>query len=341
MFFIKPLFTVCYMNIAVDIMGGDFSPAEQVRGAVRAVREKGVAITLIGDENAARKELDALGYSENNIKIVAADEVISNDEEPAVAVRKKKNSSVVLAAKEVSEGRADALVSCGNTGAVLASGILVIGRMKGILRPALAPVIPTLQEPTLLLDCGANADCKSANLAQFAMMGSIYMSEVLDRKNPKVALANIGSEPHKGNELTKASYELISGMNLNFAGNIEGREMLDGDVDVIVADGFTGNMILKLTEGVSAQMLHMIKDMMLSNAKTKFAALMLKDEFKNLKKRMDYEEYGGALLLGCKAPVIKCHGASKEKAVYYGIMQAKKCIESGMLGKIENAILQM
>lgn len=327
-----------YMNIVVDVMGGDFSPEAQVKGAVRAAKELGCEITLVGDENAIKEQLAGLESVSENIKIIHAADVITNNEEPAVAVRKKKESSIVVAAKTVAEGAGDAVVSCGSTGAVLASGILVIGRMKGINRPALAPVVPTLKEPALLLDCGANADCKPQNLAQFAMMGSIYMENVLGRKNPKVALANIGAEPHKGNELAKSAYELLSELDINFTGNVEGREMFDGNTDVVVSDGFTGNMILKLTEGVSAQTLHLVKEMLMANTKTKLAALMLKDEIKNLKKRMDYEEYGGALLLGCKAPVIKCHGASKEKAVYYGIVQAVRCIESGMLSKIESSI---
>ncbi len=329
------------MNIVLDVMGGDFSPAEQVKGAVRAANELECSITLVGDEKLINEQLKLLEVKKGNIKIINASEVITNDEEPAIAIRRKKDASIVVAAKEVSGGNGDALVACGSTGAVLASGILLIGRMKGIIRPALAPVVPTMKKPALLLDCGANADCKPQNLAQFAMMGSIYMENVLGRKNPKVALANIGAEAHKGNELVKKAYEEIKELDINFTGNVEGREMFDGNTDVVVADGFTGNMILKLTEGVSMQTMNLVRDMLLSNIKTKLAALLIKGEIKNLKKRMDYEEHGGALLLGCKAPVIKCHGASKEKAVYYAILQAKKCIESGMLAKIEENIKEM
>ncbi len=325
------------LNIILDVMGGDYSPREQVLGAMRAASEGDFTVTLVGDSELINKELE--GYEKDNIKVIHADSVITNDEEPALAVRRKKDSSVVIAAKEVSEGRGDALVSCGSTGAVLSAGILIIGRVKGVLRPALAPVIPTRKEPVLLLDCGANADCKPENLVQFAKMGSIYMKDVLKRDNPRVCLANIGAEEHKGNSLMKESYGLLKESSVNFIGNIEGRDMLNGDCDVVVADGFTGNIILKLTEGVTSHMVSMIKNMLMSSIKTKLAAVMIKNNLKEFKKSMDYEEYGGALLLGVKAPVIKCHGASKEKSVYYGIMQAAKCIESGMVETISKSII--
>lgn len=328
------------MNIVVDAMGGDFSPAEQVRACVKAVKEFDIHISIVGKSEVIKKELDGKEYDKKRITVVDAKEVITNDEEPAHAVRRKKDSSIVVAARLAAE-QGDALVSCGSTGAVLASGVLIIGRMKGVNRPALAPVIPTVKQPALLLDCGANADCKSENLKQFAVMGSVYMQNVLGRKNPKVALANIGAEEHKGNELTKNAYPLLKEANINFVGNVEGREMFSGDTDVIVTDGFTGNMILKLTEGLSGQLIDMIKGVFLKNTKTKLAAAMVKDELKTFKKHMDYNEYGGALLLGCKAPVIKCHGASRESSVYYAIVQAKKCVESKMLEKISENLSDM
>lgn len=325
------------MNIAVDAMGGDFSPAEQVKACVRAADELDVDITIVGKSELIEQELEKCQYNKERISVADASEVITNNEDPAHAVRRKKDSSTVVAANLVKQG-CDALVSCGSTGAVLASGVLIIGRMQGVKRPALAPVIPTAKEPALLLDCGANADCKSENLKQFAVMGSVYMQNVLGRENPKVALANIGEEEHKGNELTKNAYPLLKQCaeecGLNFVGNVEGRNMFSGDCDVIVTDGFTGNMILKLTEGLSGQLIDMIKGVFLKNTKTKLAAAMVKDELKAFKKHMDYNEYGGALLLGCKAPVIKCHGASRESSVYYAIVQAKKCVETKMLDKI-------
>ncbi len=328
------------MNIVVDVMGGDFSPHEQIMASVRAANDFDTDITLVGDKNIIDKELKEAGYSGDRIKTADAAEVITNNEEPALAVRRKKNSSVVVAAK-IAASEGDALVSCGNTGAVLAAGVLIIGRMKNVMRPALAPLLPTVKKPVLLLDCGANADCKSENLKQFAVMGSAYMQCVMERENPRVSLANIGAEEHKGNELAKSAYQLLKQSSLNFTGNIEGREMFAGDTDVIVSDGFTGNMILKLTEGLSEQLIGMIKDVFMTNPKTMLAAAMVKSELKEFKKRMDYNEYGGALLLGCKRPVIKCHGASKESSVYHAIAQAKKCVESKMLEKIETGLSDM
>lgn len=327
------------MNIVFDAMGGDFSPIEQVRGCVKAARELDCDITIVGDKDAIEKELEAIGGVHDRIKVVGTQDVISNDEEPAIAVRKKKNSSIVVAAQLVADGEGDALISTGSTGATLAAGIFIIGRMKGVKRPCLAPVLPTMKEPVLLADCGANADCKPEYLVQFASMASIYMKDVLGRNNPRVALANIGSEPHKGNELAKKAYELLSELPINFVGNVEGRDLLEGDVDVIVTDGFTGNMILKLTEGLSHQLMGKIKGIMMGSLKNKLAAAVLKKDMYKLKKQMDYQSYGGALLLGCKAPVIKCHGSSKKESVFCAVEQAKKCVESKMLDKIQESIL--
>ncbi len=322
-------------------MGGDYSPQEQVRACVRAAKQLDIDVTIVGDSELIEKELESLGEKCERVKVVGASCVISNDEEPANAIRKKKDSSLVVAAKLVADGEGDALISCGSTGALLAAGIFVVGRMDGVKRPCLAPVLPTMKETMLLADCGANADCKPEYLAQFAIMASIYMKDVLKRKNPKVALANIGSEPHKGSDLAKKAYEQISKLPINFIGNIEGRYLFDGDADVIVTDGFTGNMILKLTEGLSHQLFGKVKSVFMGSLKNKLAAAILKKDMYKVKDQMDYQRYGGALLLGTKAPVIKCHGSAKEMSAFCAIEQAKNCVESKMLEKIQESILQI
>ncbi len=329
------------MKIIVDAMGGDFSPTAQVEGSVRAANELGVDIVLVGDVAKISHELGRLGYSGDKISVREASEVITNDDEPSKAIRRKKDSSIVVAANMLKNGDGDGLVSTGATGGVLAAGLLIVGRIDGVIRPALAPVLPTDKGPALLVDAGANADCKAANLMQFGIMGSVYANGVLGKENARVAIVNIGAEEHKGNELTKEAYELLKKAPVNFVGNIEGREIMDGAADVIVCDGFVGNVILKLTEGLAATLLRNIKGMLMKNFATKLGALTLKGQFKEFKKKMDYTEYGGALLLGLKYPVVKGHGSSDAKAVFSAIRQAEKFVSAGVVEKIKNDLKKM
>ncbi len=329
------------MKIIVDAMGGDFAPYPQIEGSVRASEELGVEIVLVGKRELIQEKLDEMGYAGDKISIRDASEVIENDDEPARAIRRKKDSSIVVAANMLKNGEGDALVSTGATGGVLAAGLLIVGRIDGVLRPALAPTLPTDKGAALLLDSGANADCKAANLAQFGIMGSVYANNVLGKENARVAIVNIGAEEHKGNELTREAYELLRKAPINFVGNIEGREIMDGDADVIVCDGFVGNVILKLTEGLAKTLMRNIKSMFMKNFLTKMCALVLKGEFSAFKKRMDYSEYGGALLLGLKYPVIKGHGASDAKAVYSAIKQAEKIVSTNVVDKIKDGLKKM
>ncbi len=329
------------MKIIVDAMGGDFAPGPQVEGSVRAARELGVEIVLVGKQDVLQKKLQELGYSEGKITIRDAADIITNDDEPAKALRRKKDASIVVAANMLKNGEGDGLVSTGATGGVLAAGLLIVGRIEGVLRPALAPVLPTDTGPALLVDGGANADCKAANLLQFGIMGSAYAGKVLGKENAKVALVNIGAEEHKGNDVTRAAYEMLKKAPINFTGNIEGREIMDGAADVIVCDGFVGNVILKLTEGLAATLLRNIKNMFLKNFATKLCALGMKGPFSEFKKKMDYTEYGGALLLGLKHPVIKGHGSSDAKAVYSAIRQAKKFVSAGVVEQIKEDLEKM
>lgn len=329
------------MKIIVDAMGGDFSPTAQVEGSIRAAEELDIEIVLVGDAEAVSRELGKAGYEGDKISVCNASEVITNDDEPAKAIRRKKDASIVVAANMLKNGEGDGLVSTGSTGGVLAAGLLIVGRIDGVSRPAIAPVLPTDKGPALLLDAGANADCRAEHLLQFGIMGSVYANNVLGKENARVALVNIGAEEHKGNELTKQAYNLLKKANINFTGNIEGREIMDGAADVIVCDGFVGNVILKLTEGLASTLLRNIKGMLMKNLATKMCALTLKGPFKEFKKKMDYAEHGGALLLGLKHPVIKGHGSSDAKAVFSAIRQAKRFVESNVVDKIKCDIKKM
>lgn len=323
------------MKIVVDAMGGDFGVVSNVKGAIDATTELGVQVILVGDEVAIKEELDKHGYKGADIEIVDAKEVITNEDKPAKAIRRKKNSSIVVGMGLIKEGKADAIVSAGNTGAVLAGGLFIVGRIKGIDRPALAPFYPSRNKPSVLLDAGANADCKPRYLQQFAIMGSIYANKILGVESPKVGIVNIGAEKGKGNELVKESYELLENTNLNFVGNIEAREVPEGIVDVVVCDGFVGNTILKLSEGLAKTLFTQMKEVFMSSVINKLGALMLKSGFKQLKAKLDYSEYGGALLIGLKSPVIKAHGSSDSKAIKNAIRQAKNIVATDVVEKIK------
>ncbi len=322
------------MKIAIDAMGGDNAPEQVVKGAELAAGEfPGLEILLVG------KETDISSYlSKDNpaISILHTDEVIEGEDEPVRAVRRKKNASMVLAAREVAEGRADACISAGNTGALMTAGLFVVGRIKGIDRPALAPTLPTVDgKGFLLLDAGANVDAKPEHLLQFAIMGSIYTEKVRGIANPTVGLMNIGTEEKKGNELSRQTFELLKKADVNFIGNIESRDLLTGAADVVVCDGFTGNIALKTIEGTAMAIFSMLKEELTASLKSKAAAAMLRPQFKKLKGKLDYSEYGGAGLFGLKAPVIKAHGSSDATAILNAIRQAKNMADEKVAGHIE------
>jgi phosphate acyltransferase len=324
------------MKIAIDAMGGDHAPKEIVLGALKAIDTySDVEITLVGDENKINPYLK----DRNRISIIHTEEVITGTDEPVRAVRRKKNASMVLAAKEVAEGRADACISAGNTGALMAAGLFIVGRIEGIERPALSPTLPTIGgEGFVLLDVGANADAKPEHLVQYALMGSIYSQKVRGIDHPRVGLLNIGTEANKGNELTKHTYEMLKKADVNFIGNIEARDLLNGVADVAVTDGFTGNMVLKTIEGTALSIFKMLKSALMSNLKSKLAAAVLKPNLLKLKTQMDYSEYGGAGLFGLKAPVIKAHGSSDAKAIFSAIRQTREMIEHQVIGTIQGAV---
>jgi len=323
------------MRIAVDAMGGDNAPVEVVKGCIRALeRDKRLRLIIVGKEENIR---DVLGGGQTErISIVNAAQVISAEDAPVEAIRKKKDSSMVVGMDLVKRKEAGAFISAGNTGALLAGALFRIGRIKGIDRPALAPVLPTLRGGAMLIDAGANAECKPVNLLQFGMMGSAYMKGVLGVQNPRVALVNIGTEQGKGNALTKEAYALLEKSALNFIGNIEARSIPEGAADVLVCDGFVGNVILKLTEGLAMSLFSQLKAEFTANAASKLAAAVLKPGLKKLKDRMDYKQYGGAPLLGIAGGCIKAHGSSDALAIENAIMQAARFIEN----KVEQTITE-
>ncbi|AJD90963.1 phosphate acyltransferase [Jeotgalibacillus malaysiensis] len=326
------------MIIAVDAMGGDHAPGEIVKGAVKAAAENpSLTIKLYGDE----KQIQPLLNQQKNIEVIHTDEVILSTDEPVRAVRRKKNASMVLMAQAVKDQEADACVSAGNTGALMAAGLFVVGRIKGIDRPALSPTLPTIDgQGFVMLDLGANADAKPEHILQYAVMGSIYAEQVRGIKNPTVGLLNIGTEEGKGNELTKQAYALLEQSGLNFVGNVESRDLLNGVSDVVVTDGFTGNMVLKTIEGTAQALFGMLKETFTSSLKTKLAAGLVKSDLRALKGKLDYTEYGGAGLFGLNAPVIKAHGSSNETAVYNAIKQAHTMAENDVSGKISASLNQ-
>ena len=323
------------MRVIIDGMGGDNAPSEIVRGAIDALKEYDIDLLIVGKEDLIRAELKKYDYKKEKVEILHADEVISNEEDPAFAIRRKKNSSLVVGMKALTEGKGDVIVSAGSTGAILAGGLFIVKRIKGIQRAALTSVYPTINGLSLLVDAGANTDSKPEYLQQFALMGSIYMEKVMGIDNPKVGLANIGTEEGKGNELAKTTYDLLKESNINFIGNVEGRDIPYGAADVIVADGFVGNMILKVTEGVALSLFGQLKDVFLKNTKNKIGALLLKSSLKELKSKIDYREYGGAPLLGTKQPIIKAHGSSDAYAIKNAIRQGINFVERDVIKTIE------
>jgi len=323
------------MVVVVDGMGGDFSPNAVVEGCIAAIKEYDIDILITGPEDLIREELKKYTYDCNKIKIVDAKEVISTSEHPVMAIKRKKDSSLVKALNLVKSGDADAIISAGSTGAFLAGCTLIVGRIKGIDRPALAPVVPGKKRPFMIIDCGANAECKPHYLLQFGLMGKIYFENILKVDNPSVGLVNIGTEEEKGNELTKSAHKLLKEANLNFVGNVEAREIPSGDVNVLVCDGFTGNVILKLYEGTVANIFGLLKMRIMGSFKTRFGGMLLKPVFKKFKKDFDYKEYGGAAFLGVNGICIKAHGSSDAKAFKNAIKQATIFYENKVVDKLK------
>jgi len=333
------------MNILLDTMGGDNSPDECIKGAIEGLDglEKTTTITLIGDENIIKQKIKEFYNKDleeitDRITIKHASDVITNHDVPTEAIKNKKDASMNIGFDLLKQGEGDSFISAGNTGAILVGGLLKVGRIKGIDRPALCALLPTIDgQGFMLLDCGANTNCKLINFVQFAQMATIYMENVLEMENPAVGLLNIGSEEEKGTELLKeANKALKEQEDINFYGNIEGRYMFDGDVRIVVTEGFSGNIALKTAEGIGLTLSKMLKEELTKKTLSKIGAGILKASgaITTLKKRMDYSEYGGALLLGVEKPIIKCHGSGKAKDVKIVLKQAEDFVN----GKVVDAI---
>lgn len=327
-------------RVALDAMGGDNAPQAMVQGAVDAVaKRRDIKIFLVGQEDVIRAELQKYDYPKDNIEVVHASEVIETAEPPVMAIRRKKDSSIVVALNMVKRGEADAFVSAGSSGAVLVGGQLIVGRIPGVERPPLAPLMPTEKGVSLLIDCGANVDARPSHLVQFAKMGSIYMKNVIGIENPRVAIVNIGAEEEKGNALVKETFPLLKECeDINFIGSIEAREIPHGGADVIVCEAFVGNVILKLFEGVGAVLMSEVKKGLMTTLRSKIGALLIKPALKNTLKSFDASEYGGAPLLGLNGLVVKTHGSSTAKEVANSIIQCITFKEQNISNKIRESI---
>ena len=324
------------VNIALDAMGGDNAPKEMVKGAVEAVKDNSsICVYLVGREKQLQKELAEYQYPKEQIKIMNAEEIIETSEHPVEAIRKKKQSSIVVAMNLVKSGDCDAFVSAGNSGAILVGGQTIVGRIKGVERPPFAALIPTAKGVSLLLDSGANVDARSSHLVQWARMGSIYMESVVGVKKPRVGIVNVGAEEEKGNALVKETFPLLKDCkDIHFTGSIEAREIPNGGADVIVCDAFVGNVIIKLYEGTGSTLIHMVKQSMMTSLKTKLGALLIKKDLKQTMKKFDASEYGGAPMIGLKGLVVKTHGNAKAKEISTALEQCVKFKEQGINEKI-------
>lgn len=326
------------MKIIIDGMGGDNSPGEIIKGTIDAIREYDINVIIVGKEDIINKELEKYDFPTGKVEVLHASDMITNEDDPALAIRRKKESSMVIGLKALADGLGDGFISAGNTGALLAGGLFIVKRINGIKRAAIATVYPTSKGVSLLIDGGANVDTKAEYLQQFGIMGSIYMEKVMGIQNPKVGLVNIGTETAKGNQLVKDTYPLLENADINFIGNIEGRDLPYGVADIMVCDGFVGNVILKLTEGVAMNLLGQIKEVFTADTKSKIGALLVKPGLKSLKEKIDYREYGGAPLLGTRKPVIKAHGSSDAYAIKNAIAQSINFIKEDVINIIDENI---
>lgn len=327
------------MKVIVDVMGADLGPEELVKGTIDAIEEYDIEVILVGDELIIEKALKNTSADiREKIEIINTTEVIGHDEDPVRAMRRKKDSSMIVGANLLKEDKADGFISTGNTGALLASGLFIVGRIKGIERASITIMFPTINGFVLYLDGGANMDTTSKQLFQFAEMASIYAKSALGKTNPTIGLLNVGKEESKGNKLTKETYELLKNSDLNFYGNIEGNDLAQGKTDIVLTDGFVGNITLKLTEGIFMTMMDMLKGILTKSTKNKLAAMMIKDDLRNLKEFADFREYGGAPLLGVKKPIVKAHGSSDRLAIKNGIRQLIKFHQMDVISQIKDSI---
>lgn len=330
------------MRIILDGMGGDNAPAEIVKGAVEAAALISDELVIVGRQQEIEEELQKCGYTGQQITIVNADDVITMEDSPVKAIRRKTDSSLVVALNMIKDGEGDMLVSGGNTGALMVGARMLLGRIDGIDRPVLASIYPCLgMEPSLLVDAGASSEAKAQNLLEYGLMGSIFVEKVWGRKDPRVGLVNLGVEESKGTSVTKDAHQRLKSAPLNFVGNVEAREVPRGACDVIVCDGFVGNVILKLTEGLAMNILKLVKNKMMTSIKTKLAALMIKPQLLSLKEEFDYEEYGGAPILGVNGAVIKIHGSSTSSAVKNAIIKGLPYAEKNVVETIRKSMLDL
>ncbi len=328
------------MKIAVDAMGGDFAPEATVDGAIQAARvaRGNYEIVLVGDEQKIRKELSRFSADKLPISIYHASQIIGMEESPTRALKSKKDSSLVVATDLLKSGKADAVVSAGNTGAFMASALLTLGRLPGVHRPGLGSFIPNEESVCVVIDVGANSDCKPINLLQFAIMGSVYIEHIFDIRNPKVGLLSMGEEESKGNELVRDAHQILKKSKLNFIGNVEGRDILKGTAELVVCDGFVGNIVLKFAESIIGMFTRTLKKSVGKNIPANLGAVLMKPAFRKLRQLMDYQEYGGVPLLGLNGICIVCHGRSTPKAIRSAIREASKMFALDMNRKMQEAL---
>ncbi len=326
------------MKIIVDAFGGDNAPLEIIKGCAMAVEEYNFEILLVGDESKIRSVATENNISLKNISIAHADDVITMEDSPSDIMKSKKNSSMAEGLRRLKNNEGDAFISAGNSGALVVGATMIVKRIKGIKRPAFAPVMPKNKGSFMLIDSGANVECRPEMLKQFAIMGSIYMENVMNVANPRVGLANIGVEDHKGTSLQQETFKILKETDINFIGNVEARDIPQDGADVVVADGFTGNIILKMFEGVAMTLMGKIKGLFTKNLKTKLAAALMLSDMKTLKKQIDYNEFGGAPIIGVSKPVFKAHGNAKAKTIKSALRLTALYVEGNVVGKIEEEL---